>query len=243
MPIAFFTGGASWFSRETARLLLDDGWQVILTDINQKNLDEVVTALGGAPNVVGAVLDVTDRVAVKSLVDKIVAERGHIDALLNIAGGSNHLGLARVPFHESDPANWDPIVRPNLYGVMHCCHAVLPHMVAARKGSIVSVSSGMGLRGSRNMSTYSAAKHAVIGLTQSICQEVGQYGIRINCVAPGSAESRWMPDLGKGGTKLPPLGTRTSAKDVANAIHFLLSDRASHITGTCMDISGGSSLH
>jgi 2-hydroxycyclohexanecarboxyl-CoA dehydrogenase len=241
-PVALLTGGASWFSRETARLLIDDGWDVVLTDINEQNLAEVSTALNSSAVTTGR-LDVTDRLAVKAYVDKLAAERGHIDALVNVAGGSNWLQLTRVPFHESDPANWDPILKPNLYGVLNCCHAVLPHMINARSGSIVTVSSGMGLRGMRRMALYSSAKAAVIGFTQSVCQDVGQYGVRMNCVAPGSAESRWQPDLTQGGTNIPPLGSRTSAKDVANAIVFLLSDKASHITGTCMDISGGSALH
>ena len=237
------TGGASWFSRETAIQLLEMGWDIVLTDINETFLAEVVNALGGAPRVVGHKLDVTDRLAVKAFVDKLAAERCGIDALVNVAGGSNWTGIKRVPFHESDPANWDPILVPNLYGVLNTCHAVLPHMIKARKGSIVSISSGMGLRGKKNMSIYSTAKGAIIRFTQAVCQEVGEFGVRMNCVAPGSAESRWMPDLKKGGERMPPLGERTSAKDVANAIVFLISDKSSHITGTCMDISGGSSLH
>ena len=243
MPLALITGGASWFSREAAKMLIDEGWQVVLTDINEKFLAEVVEALGGAPNAVGAYLDVTDRLAVKAFVDKLAAERGGIDALVNVAGGSNWTGIKRVPFHESDPATWDPVLKPNLYGVLNMCHATLPHMIKARKGSVVTISSGMGLRGQKRMSIYSTAKGAVIRFTQAVCQEVGEYGVRMNCIAPGSAESRWMPDLKAGGTGMPPLGERTSAKDVANAIVFLLSDKASHITGTCMDISGGSSLH
>lgn len=237
------TGGASWFSRETARLLLDDDWNVILCDINETHLAEVVDTLGGPPRTTGRRLDVTDRNGVTSFVDGVVAEHGDLDALVNVAGGSNYLQLPRIPFHESDPEKWDLIIRPNLYGVLHCCHAALPHMVKARKGVIVNVASGMGLRGQARMSTYTASKFAIVGFTQAVCQEVGQYGIRINCVAPGSAESRWQPDLQQGSTRVPPLGTRTSAKDVANAIAFLISDKASHITGSCLDISGGTSLH
>jgi 3-oxoacyl-[acyl-carrier protein] reductase len=243
MPLAIITGGASWFSRETAHLLLQDGWTLALSDINADELAKAVADLDAKSRVEASRLDVTDFAAVTSYVDRLVERHGRVDALVNVAGGSNYLGRPRAPFHESTPEYWRLIIKPNLFGVMNCCRAALPHMVRARKGVIVNIASGMGLRGKPNMGPYSAAKAAVIALSQSICQEVGDYGVRINCVAPGSAESRWQPELRPEGFRLPPLGARTSAKDVANAVAFLISDRASHITGSCLDISGGSSLH
>jgi 3-oxoacyl-[acyl-carrier protein] reductase len=109
---------------------------------------------------------------------------------------------------------------------------------------IINLSSGMGLRGRANWSLYSLAKGAIARLTQSLCEELGQYNIRVNSIAPGSAQSRWVPDLtpveGSGG---PPIGSRTTAKDVGDAIHYLISDRAQHITGICLDLSGGATMH
>jgi NAD(P)-dependent dehydrogenase (short-subunit alcohol dehydrogenase family) len=242
MPVAVLTGGASWFAREAAHLLLEDGWTIVLGEINETNLREVLEAFPGAP-VTGARLDVTDLGDVRRFVRWVTETHGQIDALVNIAGGTNYLQMPRRPFHEMPPEDWDLVLKPNLYGVLNCCHAVLPGMIEKRNGVIINLASGMGLRGSAKMSTYTAAKAAVIGFTRSICQEVGPYGIRVNSIAPGSAESRWQPDLQKGGERLPPLGSRTSARDVANAIAFLISDKASHITGACLDVSGGSSLH
>lgn len=243
MAIAMITGGASWFSRATARLLLADGWDIALSDINAAALAEVVAELGAPERVSSSLLDVADLEAVKSYVANL-AGKGQIGALINVAGGSNFLQMERRPFHETTPDTWDKILKPNLYGVMHCCHAVIPHMISARRGVIVNISSGLGLKGAARMATYSAAKAAVIAFTQAVAQEVGPHGIRINCVAPGSAESRWQPDLKPGAAqRTPPLGTRTSAQDIANAIAFLVSERASHITGSCLDVSGGSSLH
>ena len=244
MPVAMITGGASWFSRGTARLLLAEGWQVVLSDVNAKALDEVVADLGRPPQLSSGFLDVTDLAAARIYADGIATGKGGIDALINVAGGSNYLGLGRHPFHETDPAHWDLIIKPNLYGVLNCCYAVLPHMIRARKGVIISIASGMGLKGMARMTTYSAAKAAIIAFSQSLCQEVGRYGIRVNSIAPGSAESRWQPDLAPGaGQHASPLGRRASAEDVANAIVFLVSDRASHISGSCLDLSGGTSLH
>lgn len=243
MPVAMITGGASWFSRATARLLLQDGWDIALSDINEAALAEVEAELATPGRVSAGRLDVADLEAVRRHVSALAANQ-QIGALINVAGGSNYLQMARHPFHETTPEYWDRILQPNLYGVLHCCHAVIPHMIEAKRGVIVNVSSGMGLRGAARMATYSAAKAAVIAFTQAVCQEVGPHGIRINCVAPGSAESRWQPDLKPGAQQRPPpLGRRTSADDVANAIAFLVSDRASHITGSCLDLSGGTSLH
>lgn len=242
MPVALITGGASWFSRETSKMLLAEGWSVALGEINEKNLAEVLADLD-SPRASGGRLDVTDLGSVRAFVDTVAKQRGSIDALVNVAGGTNYLQMPRLPFVEMKPENWDLVLKPNLYGTLNCCHAVLPQMIAQKSGSIVNLSSGMGLRGTARMTTYSAAKAAIIGFTRALCQEVGQYNIRVNAIAPGSAESRWQPDVKKGGERLPPLGTRTSAKDVANAIVFLISDKSSHMTGTCLDVSGGTALH
>ena len=113
-------------------------------------------------------------------------------------------------------------------------------MIAAGRGNIVSISAGRGLRGGPGAAVYSAAKAAVIVFTQSLAQEVGPHGIRANTVVPGNAVAHWKAD-----TDAPrsPLGRNTTGEDVGKAVAFLLSDRASHITGSCLDVSGGTALH
>ena len=151
MPVALITGGASWFSRETASLLLEAGWDVVLGDINQSNLEEVQSALGHPERVSASLLDVTNLEAARAIASDIVVKYGSIDALVNVAGGTNYLQMKRLPFHETDPENWDKILRPNIHGVLNCCHAVLPYMIEARRGGIVTLSSGMGFRGQPRM--------------------------------------------------------------------------------------------
>jgi 3-oxoacyl-[acyl-carrier protein] reductase len=244
MPVAMITGGASWFSRETARILLDEGWNVELSDINKAHLEEVIAELNRPKQINGILLDVTDREKVRAYAQKIADKHGNVDALVNIAGGTNHLSTARLPFHESDPAYWEKVIRPSFYGVMHCVHAVVPHMIKAKRGGIVSVASGMALRGQARMAVYSAVKHGIVGFSQAIALEVAPFGVRVNTIAPGSAESRWSPDLTAAHQgRSSPLGTRTTARDVANGICFLLSDKAAHVTGSCLDLSGGTLLH
>jgi NAD(P)-dependent dehydrogenase (short-subunit alcohol dehydrogenase family) len=114
-------------------------------------------------------------------------------------------------------------------------------MIAAKRGSIVSIAASRGLRGGPQASLYSAAKAAVIVFTQALAQEVGPHGIRVNTIAPGSAEARWKKS--DADAERNPLQRVTSADDVGKAVAFLLSDDAAHITGTCLDVSGGTTLH
>jgi NAD(P)-dependent dehydrogenase (short-subunit alcohol dehydrogenase family) len=129
----------------------------------------------------------------------------------------------------------------NFQSVLHCTHAVLPGMIAAKRGAIVSIAASRGLRGGPQASIYSAAKAAIIVFSQSLAQEVGPLGIRVNTIAPGNAEARWKtadPEAAHS-----PLRRPTSADDVGKAVAFLVSEDASHITGSCLDVSGGSTLH
>jgi NAD(P)-dependent dehydrogenase (short-subunit alcohol dehydrogenase family) len=240
-----FTGAASWFVREASRNLIADGWQVALSDIDLDGAKATAKEVGGDNVAAVDRLDVTDLAAVKAYADGLAAEHGTIDALVNVAGGTNYLKLPRLPLHETDPANWPRILAPNINGTINCCYTVIPHMIGAGHGVIINLSSGMGLKGKANMALYSFAKGGIVTFTHALCQELAQYDIRVNAIAPGSAESRWMPELKPAGGRatVPPLGARTSAKDVGDAIHFLISDKARHITGICLDISGGSSLH
>lgn len=249
MPVVMVTAGASRMGWGVGRCMLDLGWKVVLTDINVDRLKEVSADLGGAPNVTWEKLDFTKIEAVDAAVKRVVATHGAIDGMVNIGGGVRTMGLeARIDFTEIRPEAWRRILDANLFGVFNCCKVVLPHMIAARRGGIVNVSSGMGLRGRAKISIYSAAKGAIIALGQSLAQEVGQYGIRVNTLAPGNAESIWKPDVYKfdydgEAKRTPPMGRRASALDIGNAIAFLLSDKSKHITGSCLDTSGGLSLH
>jgi NAD(P)-dependent dehydrogenase (short-subunit alcohol dehydrogenase family) len=114
-------------------------------------------------------------------------------------------------------------------------------MIAAKRGAIVSIAASRGLRGGPQATIYSAAKAAIIAFSQALAQEVGRQGIRVNTIAPGNAEARWKTSDADAARS--PLGRATSGDDVGRAVAFLLSDDASHITGSCLDVSGGTSLH
>jgi NAD(P)-dependent dehydrogenase (short-subunit alcohol dehydrogenase family) len=238
MPLALVTGGGSAIGEGITRCLIDRGWSVAVTDINL-DLARQVAVAAGVPHAQALQLDATDGARVKETVRQLLAAHGSIDALVNVAGGMRGLGIPKTDFADMTPELWTRILDVNLQSVLHCTHAVLPAMTAARRGAIVSIAASRGLRGGAQASIYSAAKAAIIVFSQSLAQEVGPFGIRVNTIAPGNAQARWKTAA----ESKSPLGRPTSAADVGKAVAFLLSEDASHITGSCLDVSGGTTLH
>lgn len=240
MPLALITGAGSLIGEGIARSLAAGGWKLVLTDINSTTMGSV------ASNVSHAVLatehmDVTYPDEVGSVVQAVQKTYGGIDALVNVAGGGRGLGVQLQDFVDLSRDQRDKLIEVNLKGMLNVTQAVLPGMIAAKKGSIVSISAARGLRGGPKAAIYSACKAAIIVFSQSLALEVGQHGIRVNTVAPGNTPARWKapaPDRIRS-----PLGSETSPDDVGAAVAFLLSDQASHITGSCLDVSGGTALH
>jgi 2-hydroxycyclohexanecarboxyl-CoA dehydrogenase len=241
MPLAILTGGGSAIGEGITRCLVTRGWTVAVTDINLGLARQVAAAAGGMPHAEAFALDATDGARVKETVQELLARHGAIDALVNAAGGMRGLGIPKTNFADMTPETWRRILEVNFQSVLHCTHAVLPAMIAAKCGAIVSIAASRGLRGGLQASIYSAAKAAIIVFSQSLAQELGPHGIRVNTIAPGNAQARWKkhdPAAERG-----PLGRTTTGEDVGHAVAFLLSEDASHITGSCLDVSGGTTLH
>jgi NAD(P)-dependent dehydrogenase (short-subunit alcohol dehydrogenase family) len=239
MPLAFLSGGGSLIGEGIARVLVERGWSVAVTDINLDLARQVATRAGRGAQAFH--LDVTDRARVQRVVQELLSRHSHIDALVNAAGGMRGLGIEKSNFADVPPDVWQRLLAVNLDGVLNCTHAVLPSMIAAESGAIVSIAASRGLRGGASASIYSAAKAAVIVFSQALAQEVGPFGIRVNTIAPGNVEARWKSDDPEAARS--PLGRATSGMDVGRAVAFLLSGDAAHITGACLDVSGGTTLH
>lgn len=240
MPLALITGGGSLIGEGIACALIARGWQVAVTDINLELARKVALAGGGMPHAEALALDATDRAQVDATVKALLGRHGSIDALVNAAGGMRGLGIAKADFVDTTPEMWDRILTANLKSALNCAHAVLPAMIAAQRGAIVSIAASRGLRGGPGASLYSAAKAAIIVFSQALAQEVGKHGIRVNTIAPGNADARWKtPEA----NDRNPLGRATSGADIGKLVAFLLSDDAAHITGSCLDVSGGTALH
>lgn len=226
MDTALITGGAGRFGRAAASRLVAFGWRVVLADVDGEAARSAASALGGPPGAEAIALDITQLDEVKRAAER----HSPLAALVNAAGG--RAGAEAGAFCDSDPASWSPVVDLQLRGVLNCCYAVLPGMIAARRGSIVSVAAVEALRGDRNGAVFSAAKAGVVVLTQTLVRELQPMGIRVNAVIP--APSGAGPHDGRNSDE---------AQSVAEAIAFLVSDAASHTTGSCLDVSDGWALH
>jgi NAD(P)-dependent dehydrogenase (short-subunit alcohol dehydrogenase family) len=260
MQTAIVTGGGGSLGTGIAKCLKADGWRVIVADIRGEAAARTTADLG--PPAEAMTVDVSDRAAAGAMMDNVVARFGSIEGLVNCAGGTSGSGLPNVPFMETDPAFRDRLMAANLYGIFNCCHAVLPHMMRAKAGAIVNISSGAGIPGGpavtarrRNAVVYSAIKGGVIAFGQSLALEVGPHGIRVNAIAPGRAVStthdleairakqKQEEALQPGSSRQSPLGRLLQPEDIGDAAAFLLSKRAEHITGCLYDLTGGLRLY
>ena len=229
------TGAGRGIGRSIALRFAEEGARVALVSRTAAQLDETarqLAALGGRCLTLPA--DITERGAAEACVERTERELGPIDILVNNAG----VFIWRS-FLELSAEDWDRVIAINLTGAADFCRAVLPGMVVRRRGRIVSVASIHGMRGDANVAAQSAAKFGLIGLTQSLAREFRVHNIAVNAVCPGTVENR--KDEGAG-EHAEPLAEKLWPRDVARAVLFLASDDAAGITGTALEVFGGTHL-
>ena len=240
--VALVTGGSSGIGAATCRLLARDG-AAVAVGYNRgrkaaESLVDEITSAGGRAAAFGA--DVTDRRAVQRMVAEARAALGPITLLVNGAGNI----LGRRVLAEEDGDLWSRTLDLNLNSVLWVSQAVLPDMVAAKSGRIVTISSRAGRDGgSPGVGAYAVSKAGVMVLTKVLAKENGASGITANCVVPGWVDTAFHVKAGSGdlqrfadGIPLKRIGT---AEETADAIVFLLSDASSYITGAMLDVNGG----
>lgn len=248
--VAFITGAGEGIGEIVALMLAEEGAHVALGDFDAERVEDTankVKALGA--RCLWSKLDVTDQQQVNESVQKAVQDYGKIDMLVHIPGRGE-----RKPFTASTKEDWDFAVQLNLYGVLYSAKAVMDQMIKQGSGSMVFTVSDAGKVGETNNPVYSAAKGGVIALSKALARELGRYNIRVNCVAlsamntPGGLRFRESVKdmLGSDPAELEKKILRSYAirrfgnpQDAADALCFLVSDRASWITGQTLSVNGG----
>ncbi|MGY9056086.1 MAG: SDR family NAD(P)-dependent oxidoreductase [Alphaproteobacteria bacterium] len=235
----FVTGCASGIGAATAKTLAEAGAYVIASDLNGEGVAETVAAIQAAGDQAEArTLDVCDPNAIIALADLVAAQHGAMDVIVNVAGWDK-----AMPFMENTPEFIEHIVQLNYLGQVLVCKAFLPAMIEAEQGTIVNVSSDAGRVGSLGETVYAGAKGGVIAFTKSLAREMARNGITANCVAPGPTATPLLDDqperIQEALKRAVPLRRLGQPEDVANAILFFASARASYITGQVLSVSGG----
>lgn len=239
--VALVTGAGQNVGAEIARVLASQGAAVAVNDLFEERAASVaagIVADGGTA--VAAPADVTDLDDIRSICATVEAGLGPIDILVNNAGVPPHPSWDLVEFHNTDPASWDAWIDINLYGVMHCCHALVGGMVERKWGRVVNIVSDGGRIGEPMMAVYCAAKAGAIGFSKALAKEVAASGVTVNCIALGTMyPTDGDPAVAAKLARRYPVGRTGTADDVAPAVLYLASHEAEWVTGQTLPVDGG----
>ena len=245
--VAVITGAASGIGAATAKIYVEQGARIVLGDIQDEAGEALAAALGGSSTAIFRHCNVTNEDQVQGLVDAALSEFGQIDVMFNCAGIVGAVG----PMSTTPADEWkltiDIMVNGVFYGMKHASR----HMKEAGSGSIISMSSTAGVMGGLGPHAYTAAKHAVVGMTKNLAAEVGGFGVRVNCIAPAGMATPMVAEVITGNhqnledtiaalTEGSPLRGRAGlAEDVANAALWLASDESGYTSGLTLTVDAG----
>lgn len=235
--VALVTGAARGIGLATTDLFLSEGWRVAMLDRDKDELMKVVKERDGEP-IEPFECDVSDPCSVSNMFDLLGGWTRSLQALVNNAGVADF-----SPIEETSFDRWRTVMATNLDGVFLCSQSALP-LLKTGKGAIINIASISGLRASTLRTAYGTSKAAVIHLTQQQAAELGEHGIRANCVAPGPVRTTLAmavhsQDIVDAYHDAIPLNRYGMEKEIAEMIVFLASEKASYLTGQCVSVDGG----
>jgi NAD(P)-dependent dehydrogenase (short-subunit alcohol dehydrogenase family) len=240
--VSLVTGAASGIGRATAEALAARGASVVIVDLDEDGARGTADAIAADDRVAVFRADVSVERSVHNMVAFAVERFGRLDCACNVAG----ISTAPQAFVDVDLAEWQRVIDVDLTGLFLCMQAELRQMLAQDGGgTIVNVSSGAGLVPAPGQPHYTAAKHAVLGLTKQAAQEYARDGIRVNAVLPGQTETEPMrayldaqPDGGERLLRRIPMGRMARPAEIAEAIVWLCSDASSYVSGDSLVVDG-----
>jgi len=240
--VAIVTGAGGGVGKAISKKLSSQGCKVVMLGRNRTKLQKAASDIGNKKNTMAVIADITKEAEVLSAIDQTINSFDKIDILVNNAGIIND----PVPFHEMTEDQWDDLVKTNLFGMFRMTKAVIPVMMRNGGGSIVNISSVLGIRSIPRvpLSVYAVTKAGVIMFTRSIAVEYGQYKIRCNCIAPSTIRSSIIEpylqdeDAKKVLESSFPLRVIGEPEDISGAVAYLCSDDSKWVTGTIMTVDG-----
>jgi NAD(P)-dependent dehydrogenase (short-subunit alcohol dehydrogenase family) len=237
--VALVTGAARGIGLATAKRFLAEGWRVALLDIAGEELGRAVEGLAKGDETLALICDVSDSKAVTAAIQQVAARFGRLDALVNNAGVAAFASIL-----ETSEEDWSRILAVNLTGPFLCTKAAAPLMREHGGGAVVNITSISAVRASTLRSAYGTSKAGLAHLTKQLAVELASLGIRVNAVAPGPVETAMAkavhtPEIRADYHDAIPLNRYGLEEELAEAIFFLSSDRASYITGQVLAVDGG----
>ncbi|MFT6581162.1 MAG: SDR family NAD(P)-dependent oxidoreductase [Alphaproteobacteria bacterium] len=240
VKVAVVTGAARGIGRAITEKFLNEGWRVAMLDIDGATLSQTAASLSNREDSLSAFEgDVADAGGVQCAIDQIFKDWGRIDALVNNAGVA-----VFKPLLETSQAEWDRVLAVNLGGPFICVQACAPVMIAGDGGAIVNIASISGLRASTLRVAYGTSKAGLQHLTKQQAAELGPVGVRVNAVAPGPVDTAMAkkvhsPEIRADYHDAIPLNRYGLESEIAEAVFFLCSDKASYINGQTLAVDGG----
>ncbi|RNA61011.1 3-oxoacyl-[acyl-carrier-protein] reductase [Chryseobacterium nematophagum] len=237
--VALITGATRGIGKGIAQVFAEQGAKIAFTYAGSvEKAKELEATLSSVTQIKGYQSDASDYDAAQKLIDEVIAEFGQIDILVNNAGITKDNLLLRM-----SKDDWDTIIKVNLDSVFNLTKAVIKPMMKARSGSIINMSSVVGLKGNAGQANYAASKAGVIGFTKSVALELGSRHIRCNAITPGFIETEMTAVLDEKTVQEwrdgIPLKRGGTPEDIANACVFLGSDMSTYITGQTLNVDGG----
>ncbi|MBW8382174.1 MAG: 3-oxoacyl-ACP reductase FabG [Youngiibacter sp.] len=238
--VAIVTGSAQGLGRAMVERLASDGVKVVITDVNEEKINLAVNELTAKGyDVFGAKCDVTNREEIRALGEKVIEKYGKLDIIVNNAGITKDSS-----FKKMTDAQWDAVLTVDLKSIFMVTQELVKYLEANGYGRIVNISSLAGMMGNFGQANYSAAKAGVVGLTKTLSIELGKKNITVNAIAPGFINTEMTKVIPEDRKKVMiaeiPVGRPGEPEEIAAVVAFLASDEAGFVSGTVINVNGGS---